>query len=137
MKEKSEVHEYRLQIQEKDIDLLGHVNNATYFQLLEEARWAMITPLGWGREDVLKKQVSPIVLDARIRFKRELLKGENVLIRTWCHGAQGKTCQVGQSVLKPNHKEACEASFTMGLMDLKTRKLIQPPENWWRAVGLA
>ena len=36
---------YHTQIKEKDLDTLGHVNNAKYLELFEEARWDFITNL--------------------------------------------------------------------------------------------
>ncbi len=34
-----EAHEYHLLILEKHLDTFGHVNNASYLEILEEARW--------------------------------------------------------------------------------------------------
>jgi acyl-CoA thioester hydrolase len=136
MKEKSEVFEYRLEVGQRHLDHLGHVNNAAYFQMFEEARWAMIEPKGWGREDVVRRQISPILLQAGARFKRELRLGDKVLIQTCCHAYKGKMGQVSQVMLRPDGKEACLGEFNMALMDLKTRKLISPPLDWFKAVGL-
>ena len=37
------VHEYALVIREQHLDTFGHVNNAKYLEILEEARWDLIT----------------------------------------------------------------------------------------------
>ena len=137
MRQKSEVNEYQLEIREKDIDMLGHVNNATYLTLYEEARWAMIAPRGWGKEDILRRRLSPIVLDVQISFRRELRLGEKVLVRTWCHDPLRKTCHVSQVMLKADGKEASSATFTMALFNLDNRKLVDPPQDWIETIGLA
>ena len=41
----NEVFEYELVIKECHLDSFGHVNNAIYVQLYEEARWDFITKM--------------------------------------------------------------------------------------------
>ena len=43
---KFKIFTYEMLIKEKHLDTFGHVNNATYFELLEEARWDFITNNG-------------------------------------------------------------------------------------------
>jgi acyl-CoA thioester hydrolase len=42
------IHTYPLTIKETYLDTFGHVNNAMYLALLEEARWDLITTNGYG-----------------------------------------------------------------------------------------
>ena len=42
------VHDYQLVIREQHLDTFGHVNNAKYLEILEEARWDLITGNGYG-----------------------------------------------------------------------------------------
>ena len=45
---------YELLIREQHLDSYGHVNNATYVSLFEEARWELITRKGYGYQHVHK-----------------------------------------------------------------------------------
>ena len=47
------IFRYPLTILEKHLDSFGHVNNATYLHLYEEARWDFITKRGFGLARVL------------------------------------------------------------------------------------
>jgi len=46
--------EYEVQIKEMHLDSFGHVNNAAYVMLYEEARWDFITRNGFGLDYVLE-----------------------------------------------------------------------------------
>lgn len=42
------IHEYPVVIREDQLDTFGHVNNAAHLDILEEARWDIITRNGYG-----------------------------------------------------------------------------------------
>ena len=66
------VFEYDLLIQEFHLDSFGHVNNAIYVELYEEARWDFITKSGFGLDYIQLHQKGPVILDLKVRFRREL-----------------------------------------------------------------
>ena len=74
------VFEYEVLIREMHLDSFGHVNNAAYVMLYEEARWDFITKHGFGLDYVLKHKVGPLILDLSARFKRELKNRETIKI---------------------------------------------------------
>ena len=76
-------HHYRTLIRERHLDTFGHVNNAQYMILFEEARWETITSRGYGLSEVHSTGIGTVVLECTIRFKRELKLREEVTIRTW------------------------------------------------------
>lgn len=128
--------EYTLQIKECHLDTFGHVNNATYLQLFEEARWDFITIGGWGLERIRREQIGPVILEATVKFKRELINRETVKIISQSREMiAGKLLTIGQEIVKPDGKIASEALFTVGIMDLRERKLIQPTDDWCKACG--
>lgn len=59
-------------ILEGHLDTFGHVNNASYLEILEEARWDLITRNGYGLDAVRRLGIGPVVLEAHLRFVREL-----------------------------------------------------------------
>jgi YbgC/YbaW family acyl-CoA thioester hydrolase len=129
------VHEYRTMIRERHLDSFGHVNNAQYLVLFEEARWEMITSRGYGLKDVKKHEVGTVVLECTVRFKRELGLREEVVIQTKVEEVSKKTLILKHWIVKEGGAIAAEASFTLGCFDLKHRKLIPLSEEWLRAVS--
>jgi acyl-CoA thioesterase FadM len=55
----SPVHEYTVLIIERHLDTFGHVNNATYLDLFEAARWEWITSNGFGLERIRELRKVP------------------------------------------------------------------------------
>ena len=129
-----EKHEYKTLIRERQLDTFGHVNNAQYMMLFEEARWEMITSRGYGLKEVHENEIGTVVLECTIRFKKELNVREEIRIHTWVGAVSRKILTIKHEVLKANGEVAAEASFLMGCFDLKARKLIPATVNWLRAV---
>lgn len=127
---------YKVLIRETHIDSLGHMNNATYLALFEEARWEQITERGFGFKDIQKLHQGPVILDVHLQFLQEVKLRESITITTELIGYKGKVGQLKQKMIKENGAVASEAVFTFGLFDLNTRKLIDPTPEWKKAVGV-
>lgn len=129
-------HRYRLQILERHLDTFGHVNNATYLELFEEARWDWITTNGYGIERVQAERQGPTILEINIAFKRELRNRQWIEIVSWMDGYPSRVGTAVQQMLDDDGNVCCEARFVVGLFDLDKRKLILPTPAWRVAVGL-
>jgi len=132
----SPVHEYRVLIIERHLDTFGHVNNATYLDLFEAARWDWITGNGFGLDRIRELQQGPTVLEITLRFKRELRNRQQIVIRTWLESYEGKICTVLQEMRDDANELCCEGRFLCGLFDMKARRLLAPTPGWLTAVGL-
>jgi acyl-CoA thioester hydrolase len=133
----NKIFEYRVTIKESNLDSFGHMNNASYLQLYEEARWDFITKNGFGLEVIQSTQQGPILLDLRVKFKREIKNRESILIRSQAiEVLNSKMLILEQKMLKADGKVASEAQFTVGFFDLRERRLIDATEGWLRAVGV-
>jgi thioesterase-3 len=130
------VHEYPLTIREGHLDTFGHVNNATYLAILEEARWELITRNGYGLDEVVRRRIGPTILEINLKFQRELRNRQRITIRTWMDSYAGKIGKVMQQIVDGDGNVCCEALFTIGLFDLSARKLIPPTPEWLAALGL-
>jgi acyl-CoA thioester hydrolase len=130
------VHEYRMLILESHLDTFGHVNNAAYLQILEEARWDLVTRNGYGLEEVHRRRIGPVVLDVRLRFAKELRNRQPIVIRTWVDSHSGKVGKLAQQIVDETGDACCDALFTIGLFDLDARRLIRPTPEWVAAMGL-
>lgn len=127
---------YNLQVKEQHVDSYGHMNNATYLVLFEEARWEHITARGFGFSDIHRAQKGPVILEVNLKFMKELKLRENITITTEMLSYKGKIGQLKQTMLNSKGELACEALFTVGLFDIAQRKLIEPTPEWKKAVGL-
>jgi acyl-CoA thioester hydrolase len=130
------VHEYPVLIREQHLDTFGHVNNATYLQLFEEARWDLVTRNGYGLDEVVRRRMGPIILEASLKFQRELRNRQAVVIRSWTDSYVGKVARFTQQMVDEQGRVCCDGTFVFGLFDLTARKLIPPTPDWLRAVGI-
>jgi YbgC/YbaW family acyl-CoA thioester hydrolase len=130
-------HEKTFVISEAHLDSFGHLNNARYLELFEQARWDLITERGFGIDMVRQTKTGPTILQIEIRFMRELSPRDVVVIRTEMLSYERKIGKLRQQIIKADATVACEAVFTIGLFDLERRKLIEPTPAWLRAIGLA
>lgn len=130
------VHKYDLTILEHHLDTLGHVNNATYLSLFEQARWELITENDYGISEVHRRKQSPIIMRVEMDFKAEVLNREEVVIETELIEYPSKAGKLEQRMLKSDGSLACKAIFVFGLFDLEKRKLIEPSPEWKKAIGL-
>ena len=128
------VFEYPLTILETHLDVYGHVNNATYLRLYEDARWDFITKNGYGFAKIQELGLGPIVLEAHVTYKKELSAREEVLIRSWVKGMKNRLImEIEQEMLKKG-EVASTLLLTVGFFDLKARRLIPPTKEWLSAV---
>lgn len=125
---------YTLMIKENHLDTFGHVNNAAYLTLYEEARWDFITKNGYGLDVIQREQKGPVVLDVNLRFKRELKNRQLISIHSQSQDMSSKIMKMKQVMINPEGEVASEALFTFGFMDMKLRKLVEMPQNWLNAV---
>ncbi len=130
-------YQYEMVIKEHHLDSYGHVNNATYLALYEEARWELITGRGYTYQKVHETGLGPVILEVNLKFQKELTLRETIKISFELVSYEGKIFKLKQQMIKPDGSIASEATFTGGFFDLKARKLILPNEEWKLAVGLS
>lgn len=134
MKTQHEGFSYQLQILEQHLDSFGHVNNAMYATLFEQARWELITQNGYGLKTVQALGVGPVILEMNIKFIKEILLRETITITIASEDPRLKISTIHQKMFKQSGELAAEGRFTIGLFDLKARKLVAPTLEWIRAI---
>lgn len=131
------IFEYDVLIKECHLDSFGHVNNAVYVQLYEEARWDFITKHGFGLDYIQKHQKGPVILDLKVRFRREVKNREPVKILSQViEVLSSKIMVLEQKIVFPSGVLASDATFSVGFFDLKERKLIEASPEWLQACGV-
>ncbi len=117
-------------IQETHLDIFGHVNNAKYLELFEQARWAFLTERGYGLDQILKKQQGPVILEAHLKFLKELKHREKIKITFEMLEYQGKIGKLKQQMLNVKGDVCAELLMVFGLFDIQNRKLLNPTDEW-------
>lgn len=130
-----EVFRYPVLIREHHLDTFGHVNNAVYLELLEEARWEFIAQRGYGLQDVQKLGLGPTVLEWNMKFRKEIRLRERVVIESQMLSYDRKIGMLRQDILNEKEELCCQAIMTFGLFDTKERKLVMPTPEWLYAIG--
>lgn len=120
-------------IYETYLDSFGHVNNAKYLELYEQARWDWLENAGYGVDFIQEHGIGPVILNVKLNFRRELLARETITITTETLSYRKKIFVLKQQMLKSDGECASDLTLTGGLMDLRARKLINPVPAWLKA----
>lgn len=129
------IFSYPITILETHLDLFGHVNNAVYLTLYEEARWDLINKKGYGFAKIKETGQGPTILSIKIDFLKELKARDSIVIETQCLPYERKIGKLYQKMVRSG--VVCStAEFTIGLFDVHERKLILPTPEWLAAVGI-
>jgi len=126
---------YSILIREGHLDSFGHVNNATYLQLFEEARWQFVTERGFGYAEVHQRMMGPTILEIQMRFLKEVRLRQEMEIHSWVESYEGKVGEFVQEFRDQGGAVYCRAHFKFGLFDIRQRKLISPTPEWLKAIG--
>lgn len=126
---------YPILIREHHLDTFGHVNNAVYLQILEEARWEFIQSRGYGLKDIARSGLGPTVLEWNIKFRKEIKLREQIEIESQLLSYDRKIGTLRQDIFNAKGEICCEARMTFGLFDTKERKLVLPTPEWLHALG--
>lgn len=130
-------HSYEFMVREGHLDTFGHVNNAEYLRLFEEARWEIISAGGYGMKEIKERGVGPVLLEVNLKFKKELHLRQRVRIETEVREENSKIYKMFQRMINVDTGDVhAEAEFTAGIFDTTKRKLVTIPDTWRRAVGL-
>lgn len=131
----TKIFSYPTVIKEIYLDAFGHMNNATYLTLFEEARWDIIVKNGYDIKKIKETGLGPTILEIKINYFKELYPRDEIIIEGQVTFYQGKVGKILQKMLR--HGElCCQAEFTIALFSLKERKLVRPTPEWLRAIGM-
>lgn len=125
----------RIGVRSYELDALGHVNHAVYHSYDEHARLELLRAAGCSFEAFISGGLSPVLLESRIRFLRELRLGDEVEITCRMGFGEGKTFQMDSTIGVVDGECAAEVECTLGLMDLQARRLVSAPRE--RLLALA
>lgn len=125
------IHKTHLPIRTFHTDAFGHVNNARYLELLEEARWQYAEDIGLIQM-LRDADLGFIIVDLRLRFRKPVREGEVVRIETYLKTLGTASGDVFQRVFLGSESStegktsspALRGEFHFILIDRKTGKSV-------------
>lgn len=127
---------FETMVQETHLDIFGHMNNARYLELFEQARWDLITERGFGLKKIQETGQGPVILEAHLRFIKELKQRDKIKISVVCTEYNGKIGKLKQEMFNDKNEVCAELIVVLAFFDLKTRKIILPTPEWKTAIGI-
>ncbi|MBY8340600.1 acyl-CoA thioesterase [Streptomyces spinosirectus] len=118
-----------------ETDVQGHLNQAVYLNYAEHARWSLLRAAGIGQAELVARGVGPVALETTIRYRRELLAGDEVEVSCAFLWGEGKTFRLEQTIRKADGTIAAEITAVGGLMDLKERRLLAEPQRYFKELA--
>ncbi|MFE3635680.1 acyl-CoA thioesterase [Streptomyces cellostaticus] len=125
----------RVTVRGYETDVQGHLNQAVYLNYAEHARWSLLQAAGMTQAGLRARGVGPVALETTIRYRRELLAGDEVDVSCAFEWGEGKTFRIRQEMRKPDGTVAAEVTAVGGMLDLTERKLLSDPRKVFGALA--
>ncbi len=111
-----------LPVQFRDIDVMGHVNNATYLQYMETGRVELARKLGQVREGF---RGGFIVASARCEFKKPIRDERRITVSVWVSRIGDRSWDLDYSIRGPRGVQYAVGRTTQVAYDYKTRSAVK------------
>ncbi|MEU3277636.1 acyl-CoA thioesterase [Streptomyces antibioticus] len=125
----------RVTVRGYETDTQGHVNQSVYLNYAEHARWSLLHAAGITQTALQARGVGPVALETTIRYRRELLAGDEVDITCAFLWGEGKTFRIEQTIRKADGTVSAEITAVGGLLDLKERRLVADPREHFKELA--
>ena len=131
----AEIFERRFQVGWRDVDPNGHVANMTYLEYAVDTRIAFFESQGFSPNNFLRHGFGPVIKSDFTEYFREavMLDELRVTIENGGNSGDYSRFRVINTVYKSGGEMAARVTSIGGWLDLKQRKLIDPPEEIKRA----
>ncbi|MQA11193.1 MAG: thioesterase [Pseudonocardiaceae bacterium] len=125
----------RIAVRTYELDSLGHVNQAVYHSYAEVARTELFRAAGCRMDWLAERKIGPVLLESTITFRRELRADDEVDVSADVKFGAGKTFRMDSTITKVDGSTSAEITCTIGLMDLRERKLVTDPREAFVSAG--
>lgn len=114
----------------RDIDPNGHVANMVYLEYAVETRIAFFDAFGFPPHEFLRRGFGPVIKSDSLEYLRELKMLEKfaVSIENGGFAADGSRFRVRNTISKDDGTIAAVVTSVGGWLDLRGRRLIEPPK---------
>ena len=113
---------HRETVRFRDLDAMGHMNNAVYATFIEQARLAFLTPNGAPVENMILARLE-------IDFRSPVELGETIEIAVTPARVGTKSFDLDY-VLRAGERVVAEAKTVLVAYDYATRSSVELPDEW-------
>ena len=117
-----------LEVQESEIDELGHVNNARFLEYFERGRMDWYNRCDSSLNNPAGRHLGTVVVNIDINYRRECFAGDRLVVVTRAHARGTKSYILHQEILSSDGKCVSDAKVTSVIMDMSTREITSLPE---------
>jgi acyl-CoA thioester hydrolase len=82
------IYKMRCTVQWRDLDTMGHVNNAVYLDYVGDCGIEVINAFGWSEQQMRQQGFGIVVKRHQIEYKAQALLGDPLEITTWVSGVR-------------------------------------------------
>ena len=100
------IFSYGMDVRWRELDALGHVNNAQYLSYVEETR---VQWFGAMRSDWQELPAAPIVAGIHVDFRKPLLWPEKIQVSLYATKKGGKSVTIGHRITSAENPECVYA----------------------------
>jgi len=104
-------------------DHMGHMNVMWYVGKFDEATWHLLASAGLTAKRMREEGIGMVAVEQRIEYKRELLAGDLITIRSYFQEVREKALLFVHEMTNEETQEVAARTFLTGVcLDTKTRK---------------
>ena len=102
---------------------MGHMNVMWYVGKFDEATWHLLASARLTGRRMREEAIGMVAVEQRIEYKRELLTGDLITIRSWFQEVREKALLFVHEMVNEETQEVAARTFlTAVCLDTKTRK---------------
>jgi acyl-CoA thioester hydrolase len=121
---------YRGTVYPWQCDHMGHMNVMWYVGKFDEASWQLLATLGFTRIRTRQEGVGAVAVEQHINYKRELLAGDIVTIRSTVVDIKDKALHLFHEMRNDETGEIAATMTVVGIhIDVHARKAQSLPED--------
>jgi YbgC/YbaW family acyl-CoA thioester hydrolase len=94
------MHRTPIHVRWGELDPYHHVNHATYLTYLEHARISALDSIGWGMDELRRRDCQVVVVEIEVQFRAPATAGDELVVETWLHELRGASSRWGQRVMR-------------------------------------
>ena len=113
-----------------DFDPNNHMRHSAYNDYAAEARVRMFNAYGLSLTEFNKLNIGPVLFQESSSFRKEIRLSEDITVEVFLKGMseKGERFKLFHKIYKEDGRLAAEVEIYGAWLDLKGRKLTQPPD---------
>lgn len=128
--------EHAIRVGDDDIDMLGHASNIAFVRWIQEAAIAHSMARGLDVEGYRKLGAFFVVRRHEVDYLRPVLRGEELLLRTWIDSAAAAKCERCVDIVRVSDSVAVARARTVwGYVDVNSGRPTRIPDELRVAFG--